>query len=209
LPDYHSEFIRLLTPVKSRLEAEIGGRFDIFADNSPIDEKKAANISGLGIIGDNSLIITEKYGSFVFLGEILTDIEIECEQKLPSYCEHCGRCVKACPVSAIENGGINTEKCLSAVTQKKGELTPEEEKNIIRNGLVWGCDTCQLVCPHNEFPEISDFAKRSDIMPKITSEDVEGLSNSEFKKKYSDRAFVWRGLTTIKRNIEIIERGSK
>lgn len=207
LVDYHIYVRDILTPVKNKLEEKYpDGIFDIYVDNSPVDEKKAASITGLGVIGKNSLLITEKYGSYVFLGEILCDIDFESREFIPNYCSGCGKCIISCPSGAISNGKIDLTRCISAITQKKGILT-ENEADLIRNSpSLWGCDICQDVCPMNENVPVSDWG-----YPKITrleSNDICGLTNSTFKMKYRDRAFSWRGLSVIKRNIQLHESGS-
>ena len=125
-------------------------RFLAFGDHSPIDERRAAAMAGLGVLGRNGLLITKEYSSLVFLGEIATDAEPEelgGETVLEvASCENCGLCLRACPTGILRGEG---DVCLSALTQKKGELTADEQAAIIAGGLVWGCDACQLACPHN------------------------------------------------------------
>ncbi|MGN1095569.1 MAG: epoxyqueuosine reductase, partial [Eubacteriales bacterium] len=147
--DYHIFFDGLYKDIVPRLEAEYGAHFYGFADKSAISEVHAASSAGLGLIGDNGLIINEKYGSFVFIGEILTTLPLASlgfEEKAeyePRPCHHCGACRDACPMK--EGYG-----CLSAVTQKKGELSDGEREFIIRYGSAWGCDICSLVCPYTK-----------------------------------------------------------
>ena len=94
-----------------------------YGDHSPIAERAAALRAGLGILGDNGLIIHEKFGSYVFIGDVITDLAPEELCAKPpveiKYCEHCGKCKKACPTGVLRGEG---EDCLSAITQKKGEL---------------------------------------------------------------------------------------
>ena len=112
--------------------------FSAFVDNSPIPEVKTAALAGLGVVGENGLLITEEFGSWVFIGEIVTDLFIECEEREIKSCIKCGKCKKVCPAK---------NECLSAVSQKKGELSSEEERLLKENNIVWGCDICQEVCP--------------------------------------------------------------
>ncbi|MBQ6053182.1 MAG: DUF1730 domain-containing protein [Clostridia bacterium] len=206
LEDYHKYLPKKLEGIKKELEKLFPENiFDIYTDSSPINEKAAADISGLGIRGKNTLIITKEHGSFILLAEIISDIELPCKASEPVYCLNCGKCEKACPSGALKDGLINIERCVSALTQKKGALKKEEEELIIKNGLIWGCDRCQEVCPYNENAEESDFAKNSVKLTKVTSEDIKGLSDRQFREKYAGRAFTWRGLEPIKRNIYLIE----
>ncbi len=206
LEDYHKYLPKKLEGIKKDLEELFPDNiFDIYTDSSPINEKAAADISGLGIRGKNSLIITKEHGSFILLAEIISDLEIPCRVYEPVNCLNCGRCEKVCPAGALKDGRINIEKCVSALTQRKGTLTKEEEASVIKNGLIWGCDRCQEACPYNENLEESDFAKNSTKLTRVTSKDIEGLTDRQFREKYFGRAFTWRGLEPIKRNINLIE----
>jgi len=201
--DYHFFFENLYKEITPSLEKAYGARFFGFADKSAIAEVHAASSAGLGKIGDNGLIINEKYGSYVFIGELLTGAPPaafgidENAVFTPSECSHCGECKNACPMKE----GLG---CLSMVTQKKGELTPEERDFILRHSSAWGCDICSAVCPHtkraiaagNETP-IEFF--RNDRIVHLTSETVNAMDKATFR----ERAFAWRGKKTILRNLEI------
>lgn len=173
-----------------------------YGDHSPIDERHAALIGGLGIAGDNGLIINEKYGSYIFIGDILTDIEptlLGAQEPMPvKRCEGCGVCKRACPTGILRGEG---EDCLSAITQRKGELTEEEKALMRKHNTLWGCDECQSSCPHNKaaVPTPVEFFYR-DRIPKLTFEILDSMSDEEFSK----RAFAWRKRKTVERNLEIL-----
>ena len=176
-----------------------------FADNSPISEVPAAAMAGLGVIGDNMMLITEKYSSYVFLGEIITDHPIDHSGAFEILeCEHCGRCRKVCP---MENIGT----CLSALTQKKGELEPKEAEHIAYYGSAWGCDICQEACPHTKkammqgsiYSKIDFFNHHN--TPYLTSSDVMSMTDEQF----AERAYSWRGRNTIIRNLKLLEKKQK
>jgi len=197
--DYHRFFCTFSDEVKTKLqELYPEAEFAAFADNSPIDEREAAAKAGLGMLGMNRLLITEKYGSYVFLGEFLTDIPYSEIGTLTSFdvreCEKCGLCLKSCP---------KKDTCLSALTQKKGELTRDEEDAIVTLGSVWGCDICQEVCPHSQKTEITpiDYFKE-DLISNLTVEAVETMSEDEF----ACRAYSWRGRKTILRNLLLLNQ---
>ncbi len=168
-----------------------------FADNSPIPEVRASLAAGLGVLGKNSLLITKKYGSYVFIGEIVTDLKLDSSDVKTVNCISCGKCVSACPAKAIADKGINTQKCLSAITQKKGSLTKEETELMINCGCVWGCDICQDICPMNKnvaVTQIKEFI--ADPIPMLSDETpLEG------------RAYEWRGKKVIERNLSILTQG--
>ena len=190
---------KLLPALKARFP-EV--RFALFADHSPIDEREAALKGGLGIMGRNNLLITQKYSSYVFLAELIVGAELDgneydlCE---PRYCEDCGACMRACPWKSGE-----CEECLSAITQKKGALN-ENEVALLKKYSLWGCDICTEVCPHtirakkigSIYTPIEFFNRNA--IPRITRDTIMQMSDSEF----SSRAFSWRGRDTILRNADI------
>ncbi len=173
-----------------------------YSDHSPIDERHLASAAGLGVLGKNRLLINERYGSYVFIGEIISDIPTAelnlSEIKEVSYCEECRACVCACPTKSLSE----EKECLSWITQKKGELTKAEAELICRVGTAWGCDVCQKACPHNKRPEktpIPFFLENT--VDELSYKLVSGMSREEF----SERAFSWRGKKTVLRNLEILE----
>ena len=208
LPDYHIVVGELLDNICKKLKAVFPDNvFEPHVDVSPINEKKAAVLGGLGFIGKNTLLINEKYGSFLFIGDICTDAEIELNSSISNKsCKGCSLCSESCPGKALDDG-FCSEKCISFLTQKKGELSEDEKNILIKSDSVWGCDICSLVCPHNKNLPMSEYAlKYEDKMIYNINEDLlEGLSNGEFKRKFHDRAFVWRGVSVLRRNLEILK----
>lgn len=196
--DYHAVVMNMLKNTAESLSRLTGHIFEPFADNSPIREVNTAVKAGIGVLGDNGLLITEKYGSFVFIGEIVTDIRIEIDTLHNNTCLHCGMCSRKCPATAVKNGIVNESICLSAITQKKGILSDDEIRLIRENGLVWGCDTCQTVCPMNR------NAKETYIT-EFTNSAHHYLEKSEINERIKTSAYNWRGKKTITRNIEIFE----
>lgn len=207
LPDYHKVLGKILEDVVSDLKKIFPENlFASHVDVSPVNEKKAAVLSGLGFIGKNTLLINEKYGSFLFLGDICTDAEIFIENEIVANgCGDCSRCIKACPGHALGES-FCSDNCVSAITQKKGELSEHEKILIGKSGYVWGCDICSLVCPYNKKLEKSHFAEKYEqyLLYNITEEFFLGFSNREFKRKYANRAFSWKGLSVLRRNFEVL-----
>jgi len=199
--DYHIYFRELFDELLPQLHARFPEhRFAGFADHSPIDEVDAAARACLGVIGENDLLITRKYSSYVFLGEIVTDAILDCTVQEPMHCAACGLCKKACPKEKIGS-------CLSALTQKRGELTKAETEALLTYQTVWGCDLCQEVCPYtkqaicNQTIETPiDFFK-ADRIPTLDSQVLSQMSEAEFSK----RAYAWRGKAPIERNLKAIE----
>ena len=203
--DYHTYFSALAGRLTEVLTGRFPGeRFYGFCDHSPIDEKAAAAQCGLGILGRNSLLINRTYGSFVFIGSLLTSMVLcgEESDRTTAFCCGCGRCKRSCPVSAITGTGIDRARCLSAITQKKHK-TPEEEALLRKTGAVWGCDICQLVCPMNAaaaYTEIPFF--KNSFADMLSAASIEAMSDEEFALY----AFSWRGRNVITENIRRVHR---
>lgn len=205
VPDYHEIAGHMLSTACDSLAKAFGDyRFVWFIDNSPIPEVYAASVSGLGMIGDNGLLINEKYGTYCFIGEIVTDLEIPATGWEATFCEHCKRCINACPSGALGASGgdaiiYKREICISHITQKRGNLTEQEMALIRQSGSAWGCDVCQDVCPHNANAQdtyIEPFLRR--CSPDVTINDLADASSS-------DRAYMWRGRQVVERNLYILE----
>ena len=213
--DYHIVVMEQLKSIISHLqEAYPHNSFVPFVDSSPIDEVDMAVKAGLGVKGQNSLLITEKWGSFVFIGEILTDLEWETTLCDYTYCAECGLCRKNCPGGAIhkvtaeqpaEKYAVNCENCASFISQKKQELTEQQTAILKKADTIFGCDICQKVCPHNRaiLNGTAETANQSnlfsgDILNTVTADNVAQI--------YKSRPFGFRGLKVLERNIEIYNR---
>lgn len=183
-----------------------------FADHSPYNEVVGAAMAELGVIGDNGLLITEKYSSFVFIFEFLTTLppaEMGAEgiprgDGVIRHCEHCGICESACPGQCI---GRDRTTCLSAIGQKKGELTEAEIRRFRTGEYAWGCDVCQSVCPHTlqairagtiDTPIAYFRDKRLSV---LTAEAIEAMDESAYKAY----AFGWRPKEVMLRNLRMME----
>lgn len=174
-----------------------GEQFVSFVDNSPIPEVYAAAICGLGKIGDNGLLINERYGSFVFIGEIVTSKDFNINPKEIKKCLSCGACKNACPSYSLDSKENFENQCLSEITQKKGELTTDEEELIKKGGLVWGCDICQDVCPLNKKAIKGAF-------PPFKENPFYFLKEDDLKNPLENRAFLFKGEKPLLRNLRII-----
>ncbi|MBQ9080678.1 MAG: epoxyqueuosine reductase [Clostridia bacterium] len=199
--DYHAYTRELGERLCSHLQQKYPqNRFALFSDHSPIDERHAAASAGLGVIGRHGMLITERYSSYVFLGELITDADLGGEPVQITYCEGCGACVKACPYKLDGSG------CLSALTQKKGELTPDEVALMRKYGSAWGCDICSEVCPHTARARkngtltspIPFFNKN--LISHLTVDTVTSMDDTTFAR----RAYSWRSRETIIRNLKLM-----
>lgn len=201
--DYHKVCARILDKICRECNFK---DYKIFCDTGYHIDRALAFDAGLGFYGKNSMLINDKLGSYFFIAYALLNERLETHAPLEKSCIGCDSCVKKCPNGAILNSGkICEERCVSSITQKKGGLTHKEEELIKTGGLVFGCDVCQDVCPHNRnlsCTKIADFL--SERINVLTLSDIESLSNREFKEKYAKYAFSWRGKKVLERNLKIL-----
>jgi len=212
--DYHKVVVERLSRVCEELKKEYhGGTFVPLTDASPIPEVRAALMAGVGILGLNGLLAVPPYGAFVFLGEILTDVSLPYtavdEIKL---CSKCMLCVSSCPGNAIDpkTATINTDLCLSNLTQKNGDIPDFASGYIASSGYVWGCDICIDVCPMNANPkrtDIKDFSEN--LITRLRLEDIKNTTRRGFCERFPERAFTFRGPAPIIRNLKLKDKGNE
>ena len=203
--DYHLIIRKIGEGLTEAIQEDFpNARMKIYGDHSPIDERSAALSHGLGILGDNGLLINEKYGSYIFIGDMICDISPELlgarRAEEVRYCMHCGACKRACPTGILRG---ESDACLSAITQRKGELEEWEMECMRSCNTAWGCDLCQSACPYNKSPEKTPLRMFYEGgIEELTSEVLSQMSKEEFEK----RAFSWRGRKVVERNLKILEK---
>lgn len=202
--DYHIVAREYLTKVAEHFGL---ADYEIHADIGPSIDRELATNAGLCFKGKNTMAINEKYGSYFFIGYIVCSEILEFDAPCKDTCMDCGKCVSACPGYAIRDDfTIDIDKCASHISQKKGELTDDEIALVRKTGLCFGCDVCQDVCPHNESVEVTPIREfKENILSALSVSDLDELSNREFKEKYGDRAFSWRGKSVLVRNLKILD----
>ncbi len=196
VPDYHRVAGNALTRAAAALQRDGDHTFAPFVDNSPIPEVYAAALAGLGRIGDNGLLIHPRFGSYVFIGAVVTDAPLNTETHPIERCPGCGACARACPTGALTAAGPDPAHCLSAVSQRKGALTDAEADALRQNGLLWGCDRCQEVCPLNRGTLCAPFVGFDGYEPFL-----DGLPTGETLK---EKPYGWRGEAVLARNQRIL-----
>ena len=204
--DYHRRLRNLLRAVADEIDAAAGAPVTAIAcDTRPLAERAFAAQAGLGWIGKHTNLIAPALGSFVFLGEVVTTLELPPDAPLRKTCGECARCVEACPTDALRGDyTIDANRCISDLTQRTDSI-PTAMRPLIGD-WVWGCDICQLVCPptagRRRRPRRSgDLATREAERPSLV--ELLSLRSSAFRRRYAKTAMGWRGAAVLRRNAAV------
>ncbi len=197
--DYHHTVGQLLDSVSQQLSAIFPeDAFVPFVDNSPLPEVRAARLAGLGVIGRNGQLIHKKYGSYAFIGAIVTSLSLPVSSPISGSCLNCSACIHACPTGALTTGNpLDKAKCRSFITQKKGTLTDWEAKQIQFGGMVWGCDKCLDACPMNRNVTVANSP-----YPQCAAAPWLDLDNLE--ELHPHKAYNYRPRQVLERNWRLI-----
>lgn len=187
--DYHEVLGEKLEVLSGHLrEISPGTKTRSYVDTGPILERQYAAAAGLGWLGKNTLLLNKKFGSFLFLGEILTDAELAYDRPVDNLCKTCTACLDACPVGALEEAGaLNATKCISYLTLEHRSALPDSAE---LHGYLAGCDLCQTACPYNaNAPEGREpgFQPREMVL-NLDAKKAERMSEGEFKAFTKDSA---------------------
>ena len=175
-----------------RLGERLGGSYRVLVDANQHVDREAAARAGVGFYGKNTLLITRRHGSWVVLGTLVTDVEIERNEPLALDCGSCRLCVDACPTGALDEPGVlDATRCLSYWTQSP-EPIPEPYREPL-GAQVYGCDICQDVCPWNRGTEKrrADVPLPDDAEPVVSLVDWLETDEAELRRRY-DRLYVPR-----------------
>ena len=200
--DYHVVLREKLNLLGEFLQNKLSDvQYKVMVDTGELSDRAVAERAGVGFVGKNCSLITEEYGSYVYLGELITNIPFAPDEPIEEGCGDCTICIDACPTGALVQGGqLNAQKCIAYQTLTK-QFLPDEFRDKIGNRL-YGCDTCQQVCPknkgidfhvHPEFEPDPELVKPR-LVPLLT------ISNREYKEKFGDMSSSWRGKKPIQRN---------
>lgn len=199
--DYHLVVKKKLELLIQEIKKVTNFEYKYFVDTGPLIDRELARKAGIGYYGKNGSIINDEYGSFIFIGYILTDLDLEFSEVVEEKCGDCDFCIRTCPTNALEGPyKLNPKRCISYLTQTKGEIAYELRKRM--GIMIYGCDTCQLVCPKNNNVKKPIHSEFIPLVTKghISIEELFYISNKEFKSRYGHMAGSWRGKTILKRN---------
>ncbi|WP_264548890.1 tRNA epoxyqueuosine(34) reductase QueG [Flavobacterium sp. N2820] len=189
--DYHHIIKEKLKELLHFIQTEIGelsGR--AFVDSAPVLDKAWAAKSGLGWVGKNSNLITQKVGSFYFIAELIVDLELDYDTPTTDHCGSCTACLDACPTDAIVAPYVvDGSKCISYFTIELKDNLPQEMKGKF-DDWMFGCDVCQDVCPWNRFSKPHNeplFQTNSDIL-NFSKSDWEEITVDTFQKVFKNSA---------------------
>ncbi|GAE36243.1 tRNA epoxyqueuosine(34) reductase QueG [Halalkalibacter akibai] len=200
--DYHDVLRDRLKKIEQFLLERIPEAKTVsMVDTGELSDRAVAERAGIGWSGKNCAIITPEFGSYVYLGEIITTIPFDPDTPITEQCGTCTKCIDACPTDALVQGGqLDSNKCIAFLTQTKDFLPDQYRKKL--GNRIYGCDTCQQVCPENKgkdfhhHPEMEpdpEIAKPK-LIPLLT------ISNRDFKEKFGHVSGSWRGKKPIQRN---------
>ena len=200
--DYHHILQRKLEQLKQFINEKMPKETSTYmVDTGELPDRAVAERAGIGWSGKNCAIITPEFGSYVYLGELITTAYLPEDNPLYDQCGSCNKCVDSCPTGALIQGGqLDSNKCIAYKTQTK-DIFPEQYRKKLGNRL-YGCDTCQVVCPENKGVDVHNHPEmepdpevvKPELIPLLT------MSNKEFKNKFSSIAGSWRGKKPIQRN---------
>lgn len=205
--DYHDVISGMLEELLKQIKViapEAEGRY--YVDTGPLLEKAIAERAGIGWIGKHTNVITREIGSWVFLSEIILNLDLEVDMPASDMCGTCDLCIKACPTEAITAPyQLDATKCISYLTielKPQNEIAPELAKQF--DGWLYGCDICQDVCPWNRFAAqtpLSAFAPREENL-SLTKEKIEALEQEEFSQRFKKSTVKRTKLAGLKRNVK-------
>jgi epoxyqueuosine reductase len=197
---------RMLAELERRLHLVFPGvATRACCDIQPISDRSMALRAGIAWLGKNTNVISPEFGSWIFLGEILTTLELEPDEPLETLCGKCTRCIDACPTGALDTPFVlDARRCISYLTiEKRGEIDPELAAKI---GIdVYGCDTCQSVCPFNRVASESLAFFRGDRSPLVdmTLAELAAIDDEEFREKTKGSAIRRAKAEGMRRNARV------
>jgi epoxyqueuosine reductase len=205
--DYHVVIKDKLKALVADMEQHIGkidGR--VFVDSAPVLERVWAKESGLGWVGKNSLLLNKQSGSYFFLAEIISDLELEYDSPVKDHCGTCTACIDACPTDAIQPYHVDGSKCISYLTIELKEEIPSAFKGKMDN-WAFGCDICQQVCPWNRFskPHQEPQFQPNDLLLNMNKQEWHEITEEVFQQLFKNSAVKRTKFSGLKRNLQFLK----
>lgn len=201
--DYHFVLWRMLDKLIDTIKANIPEFIGkSYVDTGPVMDKVWAIKAGLGWMGKNSNVINKKKGSYFFIGNIITNLDLKNSEIIKNFCGNCNACIEACPTSAIvEDYVVDASKCISYLTIENKKEIPIEFKNKFQN-WIFGCDICQEVCPWNiKFStQTSIITFKENIVKELSFDNIENMTEEEFNCIFASSPIKRTKLKGLKRN---------
>ncbi|MBA2771450.1 MAG: tRNA epoxyqueuosine(34) reductase QueG [Sphingomonas sp.] len=201
--DYHKTVKKALKALGRWLAERAGCELKVFVDTAPVMEKPLSAAAGIGWQGKHTNLVSREHGSWLFLGVILTSIELEPDQPAAIHCGSCTRCLDACPTQAFDGPHrIDARKCISYLTIEHSGPIPTEYREAIGN-RIYGCDDCLAVCPWNSFAQSASanraFAARDELKaPRL--EQLLALDDASFRALFAGSPIKRIGVHRMIRN---------
>jgi epoxyqueuosine reductase len=204
--DYHRVMQRMLGELEARIHAEFpSAQTRAVCDVHPISDRALAMRAGIAWLGKNTNVISPRFGSWIFLGELLTTLDLRADQPLETLCAGCTKCVDACPTGALDTPFVlDARRCISYLTiEKRGEI--DAQLAPLLGADVYGCDTCQSVCPFNRVASESVVFHREERSALIDMplEELAGITDQEFADKTKGSAMRRAKAEGLRRNARI------
>lgn len=196
--DYHRIHKKRLSALAEFLSEKISGfEYKICVDTTPLFDRQMAYLTGKVFYGKHQQVILPEWGAGFSIGYLLTNQVVERQvPKMVSRCGDCDACIQACPTQALSEEGFAAQKCVSFISQKKGDLSVEEVATF--KSYVYGCDICLLACPYTQ------IEKETGSQAVVKVSEMVTRTNSEIKALFRDSAILWKGAPLIRRNASLI-----
>ena len=203
--DYHKVLKRDLSALGRWIGARYRAQVRMFVDTAPLMEKPLAQKAGIGWQGKHTNVVSRRFGSWLFLGELLTDLALEADEEARNLCGSCTRCLDSCPTKAFLGPyKLNARRCISYLTiEHKGPI--QRDLRALMGNRIYGCDDCLAVCPWNKFASVAascDFVARSDLQaPSLLT--LSELDDAAFRRRFAGSPIKRTGRDRFLRNVVI------
>jgi len=209
--DYHEMMKNRLHTLADFIRQHAGGQTRAAVDTAPILEREFAARAGIGWVGKNTCVINPYIGSWTLLGEVLTTIELACDQPMMDHCGTCTRCLEACPTDALHAPyQLDASRCISYLTiEHRGEIAPELQPLI--GDWLYGCDICQDVCPHNSKAPVATEPALQPRFPtgSLDLRELENWTPEDYRVTLRGSAMKRTKLPQLQRNAAIVRKNAE